>query len=443
MAISRSQRHGVLARAMRAGLVAALIGCGCTACGYIDLRRAMDLVRSEYATIQGTVEGYSPEPRPIVVALWNADEPNRGVLRFDFLQGRGSFRFVVQAPGRYQVMAFEDLNEDIAFQPGEPAGMYRAPSPIDVHPGETVSGVAVRIEAPGAVPIPLKVDIDPKTAADTASELRYYQIGRVTSLEDPRFTATNARAGQWIPLEFVRDTGMGLYLLEPYAPGKVPLLFVHGSGGNPTDFRFLIERIDRSRYQPWVYFYPTGMRLERQSELLYKIVAILHSQLEFRQMALLSHSMGGLVMRGFLAEAARNSSPIEFPVFISLSAPWQGHAGAGKGVERSPAVVPAWRDMAPASRFLSELWETALPAETAYFLLFGYNGGFSWMIDRNNDGAVSIASQLDPRAQSAARRMFGFDEDHGSILTSPGVSETVNAILGGRAPSPWKDRKED
>ena len=331
------------------------------------------------------------------------------------------------------------INRDYTFQPDEPAGV--CPAPIAAYPGETVSDIVIRIEAPGAVRVPLKIEVKPNASTDAAPELNYYQVGQVTTLDDPRFTAANAQAGLWMPIEVIRDAGMGLYFLEPYSPDKTPLLFVHGSGANPTSFRYLIDRIDRSRYQPWVYFYPTGMRLERQGQLLYRILAILQDQLEFRRISLVSHSMGGLVVRGALSEAVRNAFPVEFPVFVSLSAPWQGHAGAAEGVERSPAVIPAWRDMAPASRFLQDVWSTPLPDGTAYYLLFSYSGGFSLMIDRNNDGGVSLASQLDPRAQAAARRMYGFGEDHGSILVSPAVAATVNALLRGEAPAPWVERK--
>ena len=277
---------------------------------------------------------------------------------------------------------------------------------------------------------------------DIATELRHYQVGQVVSLDDPRFSAVNARWGLWIPQEFRPDTGAGLYFLQDYARDKTPLLFVHGSGGNPTDFRLLIESLDRSRYQPWVYFYPTGMRLERQSELLYRIIAALQNRFGFRRLGVLAHSMGGLVARGAISEAVGRSAPIEFPVFITLSTPWQGHAGAEKGVAQSPAVVPAWRDMATRSPFLKKIWDTPLPKETAYYLLFGYSGDFSLMINRNNDGAVSLASMLDPRAQAAARRTFGFNEDHGGVLSSPAVVQVVQAILsGGGTVLPWIERK--
>jgi hypothetical protein len=154
--------------------------------------------------------------------------------------------------------------------------------------------------------------------------------------------------------------------------------------------------------------------------------------------------MGGLVSRSFIAEAVRRSAAFEIPVFVTLSTPWQGHAGAEKGVAKSPAVVPAWRDMAPSSPFLKKIWETPLSPKTAYYLLFSYSGDFSVMISRNNDGAVSLASVLDPRAQVAARRVLGFNEDHGGILTSPAVAGVVRALLGsGEVKSPWAERKAE
>ena len=410
--------------------------------GFPDWRRYLEAINPLSATFQGTVQGYSAEPVPIIVVLYDADEPQRGVLGSGVTQSGGDFRFSVKAPGRYRIMAFEDLNGDLVLQPGEPAGVCESPSPIVARPGETLSNLFVRVQAPGVVRVPLKVDLGSSASADIASELRHYQMGQVVSLDDARFSATNARWGLWVPLEFLPETGAGLYFLQEYARDKTPILFVHGSGGNPTDFRFLIEGLDRSRYQPWVYFYPTGMRLERQSELLYRIVTDLQNQLEFRQLCVLAHSMGGLVARGFISEAVKRSSPIEFPTFITLSTPWQGHAGAEKGVAQSPAVVPAWRDMAPSSPFLKKIWETPLPKKTAYHLIFSYSGDFSLMINRNNDGAVSLASELDPRAQVAARRTFGFNEDHGGILSSPAVSQVVHSILSNsEVQTPWVERK--
>jgi hypothetical protein len=414
------------------------------AAAFPDWRRYLEKISPSAATIQGTVQGYSTDPVPIIVVLFDAIEPERGVLGAGSTSSGGEFRFAARAPGRYRVMAFEDLNGDLVFQPEEPAGICENPPSIIARAGETHSNLLVRIQGPGAVRIPLSVDAGGGVSTDLAAEIEQYRMGEVAGLDDPRFSAGNVRLGLWVPIEYLPDTGAGLYFLEEYAPGKIPLLFVHGSGGNPTDFRFLIESVDRSRYQPWVFFYPTGARLERQGELLYRIVATLQARHGFRELCLLSHSMGGLVSRSFIAEAVRRSAAFEIPVFVTLSTPWQGHAGAEKGVAKSPAVVPAWRDMATSSQFLKKIWETPLPKKTAYYLLFSYSGDFSVMISRNNDGAVSLASELDPRAQVAARRVFGFNEDHGGILTSPAVAGVLKALLGsGEVKSPWVERKAE
>jgi pimeloyl-ACP methyl ester carboxylesterase len=414
-------------------------------CWFPDWRRYLEIINPSSATLQGMVQGYSTDPLPmIVVFYYDADDPQRGLLGSGATRSGGDFRFSVKAPGRYRIMAFEDLNGDLAFQPGEPAGICESPSPVVATPGEALLNLFIRIQAPGTVQIPFRADAASSTSADVAADLGRYQMGQVLSLDDLRFSAANVRWGLWVPLEFLPDTGAGLYFLEEYSRDKIPILFVHGSGGNPTDFRALIERLDRSRFQPWVYFYPTGMRLERQAELLYRIIAALQSRFEFRQICVLAHSMGGLVVRGAISEAVKRTAPIEFPMFITLSTPWQGHAGAEKGVAQSPAVVPAWRDMAPSSPFLENLWRIPLPKKTAYYLIFGYSGDFSLMINRNNDGAVSLASVLDPRAQVAAKRSFGFNEDHGGILSSPAVVRTVHTILSSsEAIAPWVERKID
>ena len=47
----------------------------------------------------------------------------------------------------------------------------------------------------------------------------------------------------------------------------------------------------------------------------------------------------------------------------------------------------------------------------------------------NNDGTIEIASELDYRAQRDAKRIFGYDEDHGSILTIPEALACFKALM--------------
>ena len=63
-----------------------------------------------------------------------------------------------------------------------------------------------------------------------------------------------------------------------------------------------------------------------------------------------------------------------------------------------------------------------------YFLLFGYRGG-SVIFSGNNDGTVALSSMLFQQAQQEARKVYGFEEDHTSILKSKEVFETVSKVF--------------
>ena len=97
------------------------------------------------------------------------------------------------------------------------------------------------------------------------------------------------------------------------------------------------------------------------------------------------------------------------------------------GVDSSPVVVPNWRDMVPDSEFIKGIYER--PIEARFTLLFAFRGETSMIRSEANDGIVPMKSALDPRAQSEAVAMFGFDEDHVSILASEAVREHVLRAL--------------
>ncbi|MBW1951223.1 MAG: hypothetical protein JRJ18_17105 [Deltaproteobacteria bacterium] len=59
----------------------------------------------------------------------------------------------------------------------------------------------------------------------------------------------------WNPLEFIRDVGGGVYFVEPYDKARIPVLFIHGSGGTPRDWRCVMDEWATERYQPWFFYY--------------------------------------------------------------------------------------------------------------------------------------------------------------------------------------------
>lgn len=101
----------------------------------------------------------------------------------------------------------------------------------------------------------------------------------------------------------------GIYMIEPYQPGKIPVLMVHGLLSSPSTWApafndLLADPVLRDRYQFWFFFYPTANPyLTSAADLrqaLYELRQGLDPQEKdaaFDQMVLVGHSMGGLISR--------------------------------------------------------------------------------------------------------------------------------------------------
>jgi hypothetical protein len=84
--------------------------------------------------------------------------------------------------------------------------------------------------------------------------------------------------------------------------------------------------------------------------------------------------------------------------------------------------------LVPGSPFIEKIFSQPLKANIDYYLLFSHKGDCSFFMD-NNDGAVTLRSQLDLRAQKDAKAKWGFDEGHVTILSSQDVLGIYNEIL--------------
>ena len=196
--------------------------------------------------------------------------------------------------------------------------------------------------------------------------------------------------------------------------------------------------LDRTRFQPWVFQYPSGQRLQVVSDALADLFDEIRDRYRLGTMFIVAHSMGGLVCRTAIAQR-RVARGRRLSLFVTISTPWQGHNAARLGVQHSPVVVPSWNDMAPGSAFLRALRASPLPSELAYHLFFGYRGGETLMMRENSDRSVTLQSMLDPAAQDEAVRLHGFFEDHQSILQSGDVSRALRKLMVDTAD--WVERR--
>jgi pimeloyl-ACP methyl ester carboxylesterase len=147
-----------------------------------------------------------------------------------------------------------------------------------------------------------------------------------------------------------------------------------------------------------------------------------------RRFAVVAHSMGGLVSRGFIQRHYQSSRSTEIPLFVSISTPWGGHAAAASGVKSAPVVVEVWHDMAPGSEYQREVLGRPLPPGMQHYLLFTFQRNSS-SFGQSDDQGVSVASQLARAAQNSAARSYGFDDTHMGVLTDPEVSALLNELL--------------
>ena len=141
----------------------------------------------------------------------------------------------------------------------------------------------------------------------------------------------------------------------------------------------------------------------------------LQVQYGFRSFAVVAHSMGGLVSRGFLQRYREGGGAAAVPLFVSISTPWDGHKAAEYGA-KSPVPVRVWIDMAPGSAYLKSIYEK--DPGVPHYLLFTFRQGRRVARRgerRRGDGGEPAARR--PRSKGAVR-VEGFNETHMSVLES-------------------------
>jgi len=403
-------------------------------CAMLDVKEQQAKIDA-VCIIGGRVDAERKDAAPIIVLLARqigADPEKRESWQLAdhfVLEGPGQWQFMASA-GTYGVAAFQDLNRDLKHQRDEPYLRLEREGLFTCKTGERRTDLALRIPAAGRSRLDETIDIAALQARTFSEQLelslgQVTAVGEVSNLSDPRFDEAVAEDGLWRPFDFLFKGHPGIYFLGAYDSTKVPVLFVHGVNGTPRDFRTLIERLDRSRFQPWAYYYPSGAELAKVADHLTQTMRKLQVQYGFTSFAVVAHSMGGLVSRGFL-QRYREGGGAAVPLFISIATPWDGHKGAEVGVKTAPQVVRVWIDMSPGSAYLKSIYEKD-PGVPHYLLFTFRQEGVS--LGEASDGTVTVASQLRPAAQQGAVRVEGYNETHMSVLEARAVSDRLNALL--------------
>jgi uncharacterized alpha/beta hydrolase family protein len=397
-------------------------------CAFIDLKKEVAEYKMSYGLVGKVTE--SSYRGPVIVILYSEKNGQKEIVKYTLTENTGHFSFIV-TEGMYYLAAFEDPNYNFRHDAQELAGFYGEPDKIILSSDMMASTGSKSIKD---LYIQLKQTDSFLPGFPAAMDAESYQgnsfvrLGYITDLNDRIFIQQNGSLGYWKPLTFLRDFGIGVYFIEPYDAAKIPILFVHGAAGTPVGWQKIVDQLDRQYYQPWFFYYPSGFRLDRIGGALNNIVKELHNEYPFDTLYVTVHSMGGLVSRSFILKNVYEDKQDYIKLLVSISTPWNGHRVSKKGVEQAPAVIPSWYDMVPDSEFIQSIHKRQLPPNIKYHLFFSFQGDCSMMM-ANNDGTVELVSELDYRAQEDAVRIYGFDENHMSILASQDVINQYNQIL--------------
>ncbi|MBI5719222.1 MAG: alpha/beta fold hydrolase [Burkholderiales bacterium] len=379
----------------------------------------------ESTVLRGHVHSAPGDIGRVIVAAYSTESGQPDVADAAQLDSSGDFELFVPR-GLYRVAAFLDRNANATLDPGEPCGLAVGSQAASV--GRKV--LDIELAGPATV---CALPWGTKFTGPEGGPPRRAQAGVIGHLDDAPNSSARGRDGYWNPMKALRAVGSNVFLIEPYDEARVPIIFVHGAAGSPQDWRYFIEHIDRRRYQPWIFRYPSGAALAKCAELLFWQLENLQAKLQPTTAVIVAHSMGGMVVRELLVKHGAQLPAIR--QFVSLSTPWGGDPFAVIGVELSPTVIPSWIDMTPNGDFIRALFSSALPAGIEHHLFFGYRGP-PGRRGSNSDGTVTLASQLSWRAQAEAVTVRGFDEDHESILSSPRVMQEFDRLLAGLVPAP-------
>lgn len=382
--------------------------------------------------VVGGLYGDEGHDEPLAIIALSQQYAHNEVVAWRMVPGAVNYYAVLLPEGTYDLLVFADLNRDGEFGDDEVVGRTAPGVPLVVSgalakDGFLLDGPTLDLEyahpTTEDLPVPVKVAVNDQVMA---------------SLDEPFFDPGYGVLGLYNPAEFLEHTQGYLFGLEPLDDKKTQVLFVHGAGGTPRDWSYLVAGLDRAHFQPWFFYYPSGLPLGRSGAILAQLIQRLaeHPGFKLERLVLVAHSMGGLVTRAAINRLVLPSKPDYLKIFISLSTPYGGHDAAGAAVRQAPEVIPSWHDLAPGSAFLEALAATPLPEDLPFYLIFGYGNPGRVHVGPNSDGVIPIRSELALATHLQATRTYGFDLTHTGILDSPLVRDLVNELIAPAAPPP-------
>jgi pimeloyl-ACP methyl ester carboxylesterase len=183
--------------------------------------------------------------------------------------------------------------------------------------GLALSVTAVKEDRPGQLPLLKLYDaLDPsvvKTIYSPHPIAADYTSALAVFYSHTRKVAGSA-AGSFLRPDHPRFP-TGIYLIHPYDPNKIPILFIHGLISSPISWQNLTNDLCSDpaileHYQPWFFLYPTGQPILQSAEQLrddlqstQKLFDPTGAAFASRHVVVVAHSMGGLLAHTLVSDS--------------------------------------------------------------------------------------------------------------------------------------------
>jgi len=323
--------------------------------------------------------------------------------------------------GDYELFVFADIDGNGDFESNEMIGRTKA----TIGPENSKGGIVV--EGPS-----ITVDFDHPGTVDFHLSETVRPSGYVyKSLDDEFFDPKYGNMGVYNPSNLIAHNQGFVFGLEDFNDKKTMVLFVHGISGTPRDWKYIAAGLDRSRFQPFFFYYPSGLPLDKLGTMLAQLIETIDKTSNGGSgIVLVAHSMGGLVSLSAINKLSEEAFPASLKLYCSFSTPYGGDEAAKKWIDNAPVVVPSWRDIGAPSAFLTDLTSRPFPKKLPFYLYFSFN-----------DVSVSLRSQLISPAQTIATRIIGVDETHVGILNSETTRDSFLRLLDTVSPPRRADVK--
>jgi triacylglycerol esterase/lipase EstA (alpha/beta hydrolase family) len=381
--------------------------------GQINLKHMID--RDTYFVFGRTVDS-GRQYADLSIAIAAYSDKFRSNERVDtmYFAGAGTHFGLNLPAGEYRLVVFADKDDNNVFDHSEVVGrktilLNKSTAPEKVL-GHSDIQLEQSLQISWAESIPLPAIPEPKTSL-------FFPKGSIRSLDEAIFDKGLATLGMYEPASFLERAPNMFYALEEDLGYKIPVVFVHGMDGTPRSFKPIIDRLDRERYKPWIFYYPSGADLNQLAEFFYRIFLSGDAiPLGDMPMIVVAHSVGGVVVREALNKYENNRDENKIELLVTIASPLGGSDAAASGEKHGLIVLPAWRDLNPDNDFIKQLYRKPLPEFVHHQLLYAYRNDKAVKLGENSDGSVALSSQLHPPAQQQSDDQFGYNSTHSGIL---------------------------